>query len=142
MIADRIKYAREQNKLTQTELAHKLGVTRSSVNAWEMGTSLPSIQYIIEMADFFKVTTDYILDMDNKYMLDISRLDYDAQKIVIEQVRYFDEIHIIREFMIYYTDNMKDIEKFKDLGYKFESTRTFYDEILKKIHKGMKIEDY
>ena len=42
MIADRIRSLREQNKKTQTEIAKQLGITRSSVNAWEMGISIPS----------------------------------------------------------------------------------------------------
>ena len=61
MVADRIRYLREQNRLTQTELAKRLGITRSSVNAWEMGISVPSTQYVVELAGIFKVSTDYLL---------------------------------------------------------------------------------
>lgn len=63
MIADRIKHLREESKLTQTDLAKKLGITRSGVNAWEMGISVPSTQYIVELANLFKVSTDYLLGM-------------------------------------------------------------------------------
>lgn len=43
MIADKIKSLREAHDMTQTTLAKTLGVTRSGVNAWEMGISgLPS----------------------------------------------------------------------------------------------------
>ena len=44
MVADRIKALREQKKMTQAELAKRLGITRSGVNAWEMGISVPSTQ--------------------------------------------------------------------------------------------------
>ena len=64
MIADRIKELREQRGLTQSELAKQLGITRSSVNAWEMGISVPSTQYVVELAHLFKVTTDYLLCVD------------------------------------------------------------------------------
>ena len=37
MIADRIKILREKHGLTQAELAKKLGITRSGVNAWKWG---------------------------------------------------------------------------------------------------------
>ena len=43
MVADRIKNLREQANFTQAALARKLGVTRSSVNAWEDGCH--SFQY-------------------------------------------------------------------------------------------------
>lgn len=61
MVADRIKALREQNGYTQSDLAKKLGITRSSVNAWEMGISVPSTQYVVERANIFKVSTDYLL---------------------------------------------------------------------------------
>ena len=47
MIAERIKYLRERSGMTQAGLAKVLGITRSSVNAWEMGISVPSTQYIV-----------------------------------------------------------------------------------------------
>ena len=52
MIYDKIKLLREQKGLTQAELARKLGLTRAGVNAWEMGLSMPSTQYIVELARF------------------------------------------------------------------------------------------
>ncbi len=63
MIADKIKLLRERQNLTQTELAKRLGVTRSGVNAWEMGISVPSTQYLVELALLFKVSTDFLLDL-------------------------------------------------------------------------------
>ncbi len=61
MIADKIKNLRELHKYTQAELAKKLGITRSSVNAWEMGISVPSTQYLVELSNIFSVSTDYLL---------------------------------------------------------------------------------
>ena len=55
MIADRIKQLREQLGLTQSELAKRLGITRSSVNAWEQGISVPSTQFIVELSGLFHV---------------------------------------------------------------------------------------
>ena len=50
MLAERIKHLREQRPMTQVDLAKYLGVTRSGVSAWEMGISVPSTQYIVELA--------------------------------------------------------------------------------------------
>ena len=47
MVAEKIKHLREQQGLTQAELSKRLGITRSSVNAWEMGISVPSTQYLV-----------------------------------------------------------------------------------------------
>lgn len=74
MIADRIKYLRESSGLTQASLAKQLNITRSSVNAWEMGISVPSTQYIVELARLFKVSTDYLLDVDSSSVLNTEGL--------------------------------------------------------------------
>lgn len=65
MIADKIKFLREKNKMTQSDLAKKLGITRSSVNAWEMGISTPSTQYLVELSHMFKISADYLLGISD-----------------------------------------------------------------------------
>lgn len=77
MVADRIKALREQNGYTQTVLAKRLGITRSSVNAWEMGISVPSTQYIVELAQLFKVSTDFLLGVNSTATLNVAGLDDD-----------------------------------------------------------------
>lgn len=74
MVADRIRYLREQKGLSQAELAKQLGITRSSVNAWELGISVPSTQYVVELADIFKISTDYLLCVDTTSTLSVKGL--------------------------------------------------------------------
>lgn len=74
MVADRIKTLREQKQMTQTELARQLGITRSGVNAWEMGISVPSTQYIVELANIFRVSADYLLGREEGAALSVSGL--------------------------------------------------------------------
>ena len=47
MISDKIKELREHAGYSQAQLAKRLDVTRSSVNAWEMGISVPSTQSLV-----------------------------------------------------------------------------------------------
>lgn len=88
MIADKIKTLRLSNNLTQNDIAKRLGITRSSVNAWEMGISVPSTQYVVELAQLFAVSSDYILGLEPKMVLDISGLDNDSVKILNDMVQY------------------------------------------------------
>ena len=74
MIADRIKSLREHQNKTQSELAKQLGITRSSVNAWEIGISVPSTQYVVELAHIFKVSTDYLLGVDTTSSISVAGL--------------------------------------------------------------------
>ena len=89
MIADKIKRLREASHLTQTELAKKLNITRSSVNAWEMGISVPSTTYLIELALLFHVSTDILLCLEQNNTIDISTLSEREAILVYELVDYF-----------------------------------------------------
>ena len=73
MICERIKELREKNGFTQTALAKRLGLSRSAINAWEIGISVPSTRYIVELSSLFKVSTDYLLGIDAKKDFSLSR---------------------------------------------------------------------
>lgn len=90
MINDRIKTLRTDAGLSQSELAKKLSITRASVNAWEMGLSAPSAQYIIELAKLFHCTADYILELDNKKVIDISKYNKNEAKLIRDLISYID----------------------------------------------------
>ena len=74
MIAEKVKKLREQKGLSQAELARLLGITRSSVNAWEMGISVPSTQYIVVLAGVFDISTDYLLGVDSSSTISVAGL--------------------------------------------------------------------
>lgn len=61
-----IKKIREENKLTQKELADKLGVTFQAVSKWENGKNVPDISIMKEMSKMFNVDIDEILDGEKK----------------------------------------------------------------------------
>ena len=94
MIADRIKYLREKNDKTQSALAKQLGITRASVNAWEMGISVPSTQYIVELARIFDVSTDYLLGVEKSATIDISGLSEPDVQLLYQIVSHLKQKHI------------------------------------------------
>ena len=60
-IADRIQSLRKVKGISQEELADRVGVSRQAVSKWESEQSIPDLDKIIVMSDYFNVTTDYIL---------------------------------------------------------------------------------
>ena len=89
-IADRIKYLRDKVGLTQTDLANKLGISRSAVNSWEMAISLPSLTNIIEMSEIFHVSIDYIVCVENKLLVDITNLTNEEREAVLKIISCFE----------------------------------------------------
>ena len=61
MFAERVRHLRQSKELKQVQLADKLGVTKQSVSNWENGSIMPSVEMLMRIADFFHVTTDYLL---------------------------------------------------------------------------------
>lgn len=93
MIYDKIKLLREKRGITQSELAKQLGITRSGVNAWEMGISIPSTQYIIELALFFDVSADYLLDLPRTSTVSVEGLTDREIASIIEIIQCYKEKH-------------------------------------------------
>ena len=89
MIGDTIRSLREQAGYSQTELAKRLCVTRSSVNAWESGLSAPTAVYIIELAKLFHVSADFILGLEHRLQIDLSDLTEQEIRILYELLNYF-----------------------------------------------------
>lgn len=55
---------RRQHKITQEELANFIGVTKASVSKWETGQNLPDIILLLEIATYFDVSVDTLLDYE------------------------------------------------------------------------------
>ncbi len=59
-----LKYLREEKELSRETLAKEIGVHRRAISFWEDGINEPKASYIIKLAQFFGVTTDYLLGLE------------------------------------------------------------------------------
>ena len=60
-ISDRIQSLRKAKGITQEQLADAVGVSRQAVSKWEAEQSVPDLERVVAMAEYFDVTTDYLL---------------------------------------------------------------------------------
>lgn len=60
-ISERIAALRTGHHLSQQQLADNLKVSRRAVSLWETGRRQPDIHSLIQMADYFNVTLDYLV---------------------------------------------------------------------------------
>lgn len=84
MLGEQIKKLRTANGITQVELGKKIGVTKQCVSNWENDNIQPSIDMLIRLSTFFGVSTDFLLEIEKKKTIDVSKLT-DTQ---IAHIRY------------------------------------------------------
>ena len=60
---EQLKALRIENNLSQSELAKELKVSQRSVSSWETGFREPDYQMLETIANYFKVSTDYLLGL-------------------------------------------------------------------------------
>ena len=65
VFSQRLKDIRIDNSLSQRDLAKELGVSQASIARWENGLQTPNIEYLKAIAILFKVTTDYLLGLED-----------------------------------------------------------------------------
>lgn len=66
---EKLKYLRTSMRLTQKDFAKKKnGVSQSSVNYWEKGQRIPSIEAAAKIADFFDITIESLLAQSKKFL--------------------------------------------------------------------------
>jgi len=84
--SQRLKQLRTVKRLTQEQVAKKIGVTASMVSSYETDIRLPSYEVLIKIATLFGVTVDYLLCLDDKRFLDISKLSDEEAAVVCDMV--------------------------------------------------------
>lgn len=86
ILADKIIALRKKYGWTQEDLAEKVGVSRQSVSKWEGAQSVPDLEKILQLANLFGVSTDYLLKdsmEEMEYVKDEEYVDTaDAEKMM------------------------------------------------------------
>ena len=61
MFPNRLKELRKANGLTQDQLAEVFNMSTRAISTWETGERSPTIEMLVRLADYFDVSTDYLL---------------------------------------------------------------------------------
>ena len=65
MLSTTLKELRAQKKATQEDMAKLLNIKRQTYSAYERGVSFPDVIALTKIAEFFEVSTDYLLGINN-----------------------------------------------------------------------------
>lgn len=102
----KLKLLREEEGLTQSELAQGLKVSQSTVAQWEAGTRMPTAQAVVAIARYFDTSADFVLGIvderlrlvpyyknltgkEQTFMQAFAQLSPERQNAVAEIVRQF-----------------------------------------------------
>lgn len=121
-LSENIRSFRKERKMTQEQLATVLGVTVGAVYKWESGLSVPELDLIVEMADFFDTSVDVLLGYrinDNRLDSIVSRLYtysrtldpagiVEAEKALAKYPHSFKVVFACADLFLTYGTNSKD----------------------------------
>lgn len=93
-VSERIKVLRTSNKMSQTEFANWVNISRATASAYENGSIQPSYDVLIKIAALFNVSTDFLLGIEDKVNVDISKLDENEQALIMRLVKSFEDKNI------------------------------------------------
>lgn len=90
----RLKELRESKHLSQSDVARRLGMTRSTVSGYECNTITPSLEQLVNMAVLYNSSLDYIMGMDNRTYIYLDDLSQSQQQTILDMVN-----RLKREFL-------------------------------------------
>lgn len=82
---ENLKHLRKSLDLTQKDFGSKVGLSKAVVSKYENGMGYPSFDVLVRIAQYFGVTTDYLLGVARGKTVDVSHLT-DSQVSVILQI--------------------------------------------------------
>lgn len=63
----RLKEMRTEWGLTQTDVAKAIGTSQRNIGRWESGLNEPTSSSLVKLADFFRVSVDYLLGREDDF---------------------------------------------------------------------------
>lgn len=80
---NKLRTLRTETGMTQTELARILKISKSVVSYYELQERTPSPDVLVRLAEVFHVTTDYLLGIEHKKLIDVSDLSDDDVHLLL-----------------------------------------------------------
>lgn len=85
-MGEKLKSLRIEKKLTQKQVADRIGLAISAVSSYESGTRYPSYDVLVKLARIFHVSTDYLLGMTDKRNIDVTGLNDNEIELVSQLI--------------------------------------------------------
>ena len=90
-LGDKLKMLRKKNNLTQQQVAERLNVSKAVVSSYELSNRSPSFQTLVKITNIYNVTTDFLLGINKRKMIDITNLTSEQADIIEKLVQEFEK---------------------------------------------------
>lgn len=80
-IYERLKFLRKEQGLLQKNIADFLNISKSAYGYYEQGRNEPDIHTIVKLADFYQVSTDYLIGKTDVKQADLTKKESDIIKM-------------------------------------------------------------
>ncbi len=94
IVAKNLLYYRKLNKITQKELADKLGVKHNAISAWENGVNSIDIDTLFQVCKIFGITVNDMYDIKTDYQPTTLAAHFDGEEYTeseLEEIKNFAE---------------------------------------------------
>lgn len=124
---ERLKLARTQNGYTQQEVADTLHISRATVSSWEVGRTLPSLDFIIDLSNLYNLSLDILLKEDMIMVNQVSKelkIKKIYKRIVIGVGFFLFVFALINAIWLF---NVKNQYSYIDENWKIEDNHYLYE---------------
>ena len=85
-MGEKLKSLRVEKKLTQKQVAERIGLATSAVSSYESGTRYPSYDVFVKLSRIYHVSADYLLGITDKRNIDVTDLNDNEIELVSQLV--------------------------------------------------------
>lgn len=93
-VAQQIKSLRTVKNMSQDDLAEKLYISRQAISKWETGESTPDLDKLVQLAEIFEVSLDFLFSIIFRTSLSIGKLFLRLSAIIVMIEFLYGELRI------------------------------------------------
>ncbi len=147
LFGKKLKELRKGKNLTQLSLAKKLNVSDKLISKWENGLSIPNVEMLTEICNFFQININEIIETNNKNESKRLNLSKKTKNILlISSIFLFSTLIILVSYfhfvpMIFKNTFLSHLTEFNDNNFNnyfnFKMTLNIIDKTTNQTHKGI-----
>lgn len=97
--SDKLKAVRKARKMTQIDLAKKIGVSKWAITSYEQGRTYPSVETLIKICEVLDTSSDYLLGVSDKLpiKLNMTGLSYEEVRLLLQFLNLMEQNRIPKQ---------------------------------------------